>query len=98
MTVSADIGLECDLRAGGAADPVALLNLYALNVINIIQIVDKALGIFCNSQHPLAFFLADDFAAAALANAVDDLFVSKDALAGGAPVDGHGLSCMPGRA
>ena len=88
--LAADIGLECDLRAGGAADPVALLDLYALDVIDIIQIVDKALGIFGYSQHPLAFFLADNFTAAALADAVNDLFVSKDALAGGAPVDGHG--------
>ena len=88
--LAADIGLKRDLGTGGAADPVALLNLYALDVINIIQIVDKALSIFGYAQHPLAFFLADDFAAAALADAVNYLFVCKDALAGGAPVDGHG--------
>ena len=36
----ADIGLEGDLSAGGTADPVALLDLDALDVINIVEIVN----------------------------------------------------------
>ena len=88
--LAADAGLECDLRAGGAAYPVALLYLDALDIIHIVKIVDEALGVFGYTQHPLAFLLADDLAAAALTHAVNDLLVCKHALAGGAPVDGHG--------
>ena len=88
--LAADIGLEGNLSAGGAADPVALLDLYALDVIDIVKIVDKALSVLGYAQHPLALFLADDLAAAALAHTVDDLFVCENTLAGGAPVDGHG--------
>ena len=40
-------------------------------------------------EHPLALLLAHDLAAAALADAVDDLFVGEHALAARAPVDGH---------
>ena len=88
--IVADIGLERDLRAGGAADPVALLGLDALDVIHIVQIVDQALGILRDGEHPLTLLLAHDLAAAALADTVDDLFVGEHALAARAPVDGHG--------
>ena len=88
--VVTDVGLERDLGTGGAADPVALLNLDALDVIHIIQIVDQALGVLRDGEHPLALLLAYDLAAAALADAVDDLFVCQHALAARAPVDRHG--------
>ena len=84
------VGLEGDLRTGGAADPVALLGLDALDEVHIIQIVDQAVGVLRDAQHPLALFLADDLAAAALANTLDDLLVCQHALAARAPVDGHG--------
>ena len=86
----AHIGVEGDLCAGGTADPVALLDLHALNIVHIIQIVDQPLGILGDLQHPLALLLADDLAAAALAHAVDHFLVSQHALAACAPVDGHG--------
>ena len=86
----ADVGLEGYLRTGRTADPVALLDLDALNVIDIVQIVEQALGVGGYLQHPLALLLADDRSTAALAHAVNDLFVCKHALAAGAPVDGHG--------
>ena len=73
-----------------AADPVALLGLDALDVIHIVQIVDQALGILRDGEHPLTLLLAHDLAAAALADTVDDLFVGEHALAARAPVDGHG--------
>ena len=81
--------LEIDLGAFGAADPVFLLRFDALRVIDEVEIVDQPLRISRNLQHPLGFNLVDDLAAAALADAVDDLLVREHALAGGAPVDGH---------
>ena len=84
------VGLERHLGAGGAADPVALLDLHALDEVHVVQIVDEPLGIGGDLQHPLALFLADDLAAAALAHAVDHFLVGQHALAAGTPVHGHG--------
>ena len=86
----AHIGLERHLGAGRAADPVALLDLHALDVVHIVQIVDEPLGIGGDLQHPLALLLADDLAAAALAHAVDHFLVGQHALAAGTPVHRHG--------
>ena len=86
----AHVGVEGDLRAGGAADPVALLDLHPLDEVHVLQIVQQTLGIGGDLQHPLALFLADDLAAAALAHAVDHFLVGQHALAAGAPVHGHG--------
>ena len=83
-------GLERDLRAGGAPDPVALLRLDALDIIHGVKIVDKALGVLGDGEHPLALLLADDLAAAALAHALHHFLVGQHALAAGTPVHGHG--------
>ena len=85
------IGLEGHFRAGRAADPVFLLSLDTLNIIQTfeIEIVDQTVGIFRDAQHPLALFLADNRRAAALTHTLNDLFVGKYTLAAGAPVDGH---------
>ena len=83
-------GLESDLGTGGAADPVLLLQLDALDEVDLIQIVDQALSIGGDLQHPLALLLADDGGAAALTAAVHDLLVGQDALTGGTPVHRHG--------
>ena len=82
-------GGEIHLRARRAADPIALLRLDALRVIHQLQIVDQALGVFGDLQHPLGLDLVHHFAAAAFADALHDLFVGKHAFTGGAPVDGH---------
>ena len=87
--IVAGVGLEGDLRTGGAADPVALLGLHALNVVDLVEVVDEAVGILRDAQHPLTLFLADNGRAAALAHALDDLFVGQHTLAARAPVDGH---------
>ena len=79
-----------ELRALAAADPVALLGLYAGDEVHIVQIVDQAVGVFCDGEHPLALLAADDRAAAALAHAVHNFLVRKHALAACAPVDRHG--------
>ena len=86
----ADGGVKGDLCAGGAADPVLLLDLDSFDVIQIVQIIDKTLGVLGDGEHPLALLLADYLAAAAFANAVYDLLVCQHALAARAPVDGHG--------
>ena len=82
-------GVKGHLCAGGAADPVLLLGLHALDEVHLVQVVDETLGILGDLQHPLALFLPDDFRAAALADAVDHFLVGQHALAGGAPVHGH---------
>ena len=82
-------GVELDLCAVASADPVLLLELDALGIIDQIEIVDQAVGVLGDTQHPLALDAADDFTAAALAYAIDDLFVRQNALAGGTPVDRH---------
>ena len=46
-------GAEIDLCAGGAAYPVDLRGLYALNVVHVRKVVNKALGILGNFEHPL---------------------------------------------
>ena len=61
-----------------------------------VEIVDQAVCIFRDAQHPLALFLADNRRAAALTHALNDLFVCQHAFAARAPVDGHrGLVCQP---
>ena len=81
--------LEIDLSTVGAADPVALLDLDAVDVIHQIQVVDQLVGIGRDLQHPLALHFLDDRGAAALADAAHDLFIGQTDLAAGAPVDGH---------
>ena len=83
-------GLEGDLRAGGPANPVALLGLDPVDKVHGVQPVNELLGVGGNLQHPLGFLLADYRRAAPLADALDDLLVSQHALAGGAPVHRHG--------
>ena len=74
-----------------ASDPVFLLGIDTLNKIQIIQIIYQALRIFCDFQHPLAFNLVNNLAAAAFANTVDNFFICQNAFAGSAPVDRHFL-------
>ena len=88
-------GGEIHLSTFGTADPVLLLDLHTLDEVQIIQIVDEAVGILGDGQHPLTLLLADDLAAAALAHAVHDFLIGQNDLAAGAPVDGHG--CLVGQ-
>ena len=81
-------GVEVDLGAVAAADPVALLGLDAVDVIDVVQVVDQAVCVGRDLQHPLALVLLDNGAAAALTDAVDDLLVGQNDLAAGAVVDG----------
>ena len=82
-------GVKVDLGAVAAADPVFLLGRNALNVIQAVQVVDQAVGVGGDLEHPLALDLVDHRAAAALTDAVDDLLVGQHDFAAGAVVDGH---------
>ena len=82
-------GGKIHLRAFGAANPVFLLDVDAVDEIDKREVVNEALGIGGDTKHPLALFAADDFAAAAFADAADHFFVGKHAFAGGTPVDRH---------
>ena len=81
-------GGKVDLGTVAAADPVALLGLDAVDVVHPVQIVDQAVGVGGDLQHPLALVLLHNGAAAALADAVDNLLVGQNDLAAGAVVDG----------
>ncbi|MPN43531.1 hypothetical protein SDC9_191091 [bioreactor metagenome] len=78
---------KLDQRAFAAADPVDLLCLDLFEIVHRVQIVDQALGVGGDFEHPLRANHADDLAAAALANAIDHLFVGKANLAARAEVD-----------
>ena len=82
-------GAEVHLGAGRAANPVDLGRLDPFKVVDVLQVIQQPLGVGGDFQHPLALFLVDDGGAAALADAVDHLFIGEDALAAGAPVDVH---------
>ena len=69
------------------ADPVDLRAFNPVNKIQVFQIINQAVGIFGNRNHPLFFVFAHDLGAAAFAAAVDNLFVSQTHLAGRAPVN-----------
>ena len=82
-------GAEVHLCAGRTAYPVLLRHLHAVNIVDKVKVVDQALSVRGDPEHPLALDLAHDLAAAALASAAHYLLVCKNALAGGAPVDRH---------
>ena len=84
-------GVEVDLGTVAAADPVALLSLDAVDVIHIVQVVDEAVSVGGDFQHPLALVLLHNGAAAALTDAVDNFLVGQNDLAAGAVVDGRFL-------
>ncbi|MPM07237.1 hypothetical protein SDC9_53543 [bioreactor metagenome] len=85
--VACSVEREIDQRAFAAADPVDLLGFDLFEIVHRVQIVDEALGVRGDFEHPLGAYHADDLPAAALADAVHDLLVGKADLAGGAEVD-----------
>ena len=80
---------EIDEGAGGFPDPVALHLLDALRPVEVIEILEKPLGIFRDLEHPLTHRPAFDRMVAALRTAVYDLFVRKHRAERGAPVHRH---------
>ena len=73
-------------RAFAAADPVPLHFLERIGPIDRVEIVEQALGVGGDAQHPLAHRFADDRKAADFAFAVDDFFVGEHGAEFRAPV------------
>ena len=84
------VGLERDLATSRTADPVLLLNLDTFDKVQIVKIVDQAVSVLGNTQHPLALLLANDRRTTTLTHTLDDLFVCETNLTAGTPVDRHG--------
>ena len=84
-------GFKVDLSAMAAADPVALLGLDTVDVIHLVQVIDQAVRVSGDLQHPLALHALHNGAAAALAHAVYNFLVGQNDLAAGAVVDGGSL-------
>jgi len=79
--------VKIDLRAGAAADPVALQLLDARGPVEPFELLLEPIGIGSDPQHPLAEWNADDRMAAPLAHAADHLLVGEHSAERGAPVD-----------
>ena len=80
------LDLENDLRALGSADPVALHFLERIAPLDAVEIVQQALGVGGDAQHPLTHRLAFHGETAHLAYAVLDLLVGEHRAQLGAPV------------
>ena len=73
--------VNVDLRALAAADPVALHGHRRLGPVERRQILEQAVGVARDAQHPLPHVLALDGDAAALAAPLADLLVGEAGLA-----------------
>ena len=85
LVVVADV--EVDFGTGRTSDPVALQGLDARRPVEAFEVLFQAVGIGRDPQHPLTQWHAHDGVIAALAQAVDHLFVGQDRAKFGAPVD-----------
>ena len=94
------LDLEVDVRALGAADPVALHRQHALGPggLQPLHVVQQPLGVVGDLEVPLGQLALGDLGAAALAHAADDLLVGQHGLVVGAPVDRAETCGRPGPA
>ena len=76
-----------DLGPLAAADPVALHRLDVLGPLDLVEIVEQAVGVLGDAKEPLLELADLDLVAAALAAAVDHLLVGEHGLVVRAPVD-----------
>ena len=86
--LAADEDGEVDLRALAAADPVALHVADRLRPVDDLQVLDQAVAVGGDPEHPLGQRHADDGVVPALGLAVDDLLVRQHGAERRAPVDG----------
>ncbi len=86
----APLDLEVDVGSDRAADPVALHleHLLRPEALELVEVVEQAVGVVGDLEVPLRELLLHDLGAAALAVTVDDLLVREHGLVVGAPVDG----------
>jgi hypothetical protein len=83
------LDVERDPRAHRAADPVALHLLDRLGPVDEVEVLDEAVGVGGDPQHPLPHRPPLDRVAAALALAVDHLLVREHGAERRAPVHRH---------
>ena len=86
---------EVDLRALAATDPLGLLHARALGPVDQLQVIEQAIGVRRDAEHPLAQRQALHRMAAALAATVDHFLVGQHRAQLGAPV--HGLLAQVGQ-
>ena len=79
--------VELDLRALGAADPVALHGHHVLGPLDGLQVVQQPVGVVGDAEEPLLQLAHLDQRARALAAPVDDLLVGQHGLLDRVPVD-----------
>ena len=80
---------KINFGALATADPVALHLLDRIRPLHLLQIIQQALGVSGDAQHPLPQRHAHHVMAAALRFAVYHLFVGQHSSQGGAPVHRH---------
>ena len=78
---------EIHFRAVGFADPVGLHLFHLLRPVQLVQVIQETVRVFCDAQHPLAQVLLCHLRAAALAFTVYNFLICQSGLAGRAPVD-----------
>lgn len=78
--------VEGDFCAFTTADPVALEGFDGFRPVEGFEVVDEALGVFGDAEHPLAE--GATFYGFAFGFPFFDLFVGEDGAHGGGPVDG----------
>ena len=81
--------LEIHLSTVRLADPVGLHLLYLLRPVQLVQVVQQAVCVRGDLQHPLTQILLGNRSAAALAAAVDHFLICQTGLTGRTPVDGE---------
>ena len=81
---------EFYFSAFGAAYPVLLHMHGGRRPVQAFQILQQAVGVGGDLQHPLPYFFTFDRGFAALTAALVDFFVSQACFTFGTPVDGHG--------
>ena len=82
------VDVEAHLGALGAADPLLLHGLRCSRPVEAFEVLQQAVGVGGDLEHPLAQRDALDRVAAALAEAADDLLVGEHGAERRAPVDG----------
>ena len=77
---------KINLRTFAASNPFRLLRARALWPINQLQIIQQAMRVLGNAEHPLLEWLAHDRKTTALTLAVNDFLIGKHGSKFGAPI------------
>ena len=81
--------VEGELRALGSTDPVSLHLLDGLGPVEVVEVVEQAVAVRGDLEHPLLHGFANHRVAAALGDAVHHLLVGQHRAERGAPVHGN---------